>query len=116
MSILVQVPLDDAPDDGAPPSYLVVEADSSDVADVVLASPDPGKVAATAAQSLERSLESLNPVLRAIKEKLAEATPHTFEVQFGVKFGGETGIILAKGTAEVNLTIKMTWSNGTSST
>jgi hypothetical protein len=33
----------------------------------------------------------------------------TFTVEFGVKLGGETGIILAKGTAEVNLKITMTW-------
>jgi NTP-dependent ternary system trypsin peptidase co-occuring protein len=40
------------------------------------------------------------------------ASSSSFEVKFGVKLGGETGIILAKGTAEVNLEITMTWNRG----
>jgi hypothetical protein len=44
-----------------------------------------------------------------VRDKLVASTPEHFTVEFGVKLGGETGIILAKGTAEVNLTITMTW-------
>jgi hypothetical protein len=32
---------------------------------------------------------------------LAASAPQRLEVEFGVKLGGETGIILTKGTAEV---------------
>jgi hypothetical protein len=49
-------------------------------------------------------------VLRTIKNRLAASAPEAFEVKFGVKLGGETGIILAKGTAEVNFEITMSWS------
>jgi hypothetical protein len=49
------------------------------------------------------------PLLTAVREKLVAAGPDSFEVEFGVKLGGETGIILAKGTAEVNLKITMGW-------
>ena len=40
-------------------------------------------------------------------------TEEELTVEFGVKLGGETGIILAKGTAEVNLKITMTWDRET---
>src|SRR6185312_14605046 len=55
------------------------------------------------------SLEQLEPILRTVKDKLIAAAPEHFTVEFGVKLGGETGIILTKGTAEVNLKITMTW-------
>ena len=48
-------------------------------------------------------------MVQTIKDKLIESAPEHFVVEFGVKLGGEAGIILAKGTAEVNLKITMTW-------
>lgn len=30
-------------------------------------------------------------------------------IEFGIKLGGETGVILAKGTAEVNFKVDVTW-------
>jgi hypothetical protein len=106
VAVLMRVPLDDA-DDAA---SVLVETDSVDIpGGLVLASPEPGRAAATASRSLSASLEHLEPVLRTVKEKLAASAPAHFTVEFGVKLGGESGIILAKGTAEVNLKITMTW-------
>jgi len=106
--MLIEVPVDSR--EGA---VLLVEADRADVPGrLVLASPQPGAAAAKAAQSLSTSLEQLEPLLRTIRERLAASAPEQFTVEFGVKLGGETGIILAKGTAEVNLTITMTWERG----
>jgi Trypsin-co-occurring domain 1 len=104
MSVLLQVPLDSG-------EALLVEADRADIpADgLTLAAPKPGEAVARAAHTLTESLEKLEPVLRAVREKLQEASPDHFAVEFGVKLGGETGVILAKGTAEVNLKITMTW-------
>jgi hypothetical protein len=106
VAVLMRVPLDDA-EDGA---VLLVEADRGDIpGGLTLAAPDPGQAAAVAARSLSASLERLEPVLRTMKDKLATSAPEHFTVEFGVNLGGETGIILAKGTAEVNLKITMTW-------
>lgn len=106
MAVLIRVPVDDAADTAS----VLVETDSDDIpGGLVLASPEPGKAAATATKSLSASLEHLEPVLRTMKEKLAASAPEHFTVEFGVKLGGESGIILAKGTAEVNLKITMTW-------
>jgi hypothetical protein len=30
-------------------------------------------------------------------------------VEFGLKIGGEAGVIIAKGTAEVNFTVRVSW-------
>ncbi len=107
VAVLVQVPIEDV-QDGA---VVLVESDRADVPGELMlaAAPQPGEVAAKAARSLSASLEQLEPVLRTVKEKLVASAPEHFTVEFGVKLGGETGIILAKGTAEVNLKITMTW-------
>lgn len=103
--MLLQVPLESG-------GMLLVEADRADIPGregLTLASPKPGEAVAKAAHTLSASLEQLEPVLRTIREKLQAASPDEFAVEFGVKLGGETGLILAKGTAEVNMKITMTW-------
>jgi len=106
VTILVQVPVEEAEGGGV----ILVESDRADIpGGLTLASPEPGQAAAKAARSLSASLDQLEPVLRTVKDKLVASAPEHFTVEFGVKLGGETGIILAKGTAEVNLKITMTW-------
>ena len=107
MPVLMQVPLDDGGDGSA---VVLVEADSDDIpGGLALASLEPGQAAARATRSLAASLEQLESMLRVVKEKLVAAGPEHFTVEFGVKLGGETGMIVAKGTAEVNLKITMAW-------
>jgi hypothetical protein len=89
---------------------LVVEVDRSQVSDdLVLASPSPGEVVDRARVSLEEALGKLNPSLQRIVRLLKEMSPDETCVEFGLKVGGETGVIIAKGTAEVNFTIRMSW-------
>lgn len=108
MSVLVKVPVDGG-------GVVVVEADRADFASdegLTLAAPEPGKAIATASVTLNESLERIKPVLNAIKDKLEAAAPDRFTVEFGIKLGGETGVIVAKGTAEVNFKITITWDRG----
>lgn len=106
MAVLLQVPVD--AQSGA---SVLVEADRNDIPGglTLAAAPQPGQAVARAARSLSESLDQLAPVVQTIKDKLIESAPEHFVVEFGVKLGGEAGIILAKGTAEVNLKITMTW-------
>ncbi len=107
MAVLLEVPLEDGK------GSVLVEADGGDIpGGLILAAPQPGEAAAKATRTLAESLERLEPVLRTVKERLATSAAEAFEVKFGVKLGGETGIILAKGTAEVNLEITMKWNRG----
>lgn len=89
---------------------LVVEVDSGDVpGDLVLAAPDPAKAVARAEQTLEEALKRLEPSLQKVAGMLKKMTPDQAQVEFGLKVGGETGLIVAKGTAEANFTVTMSW-------
>jgi Trypsin-co-occurring domain 1 len=89
---------------------LVVEVDRNEVSDdLVLASPDPGKVVARAQLSLEEALTKLKPSLQKVVHLLKDLSPDETVIEFGLKMGGETGVILAKGTAEVNFAVRMSW-------
>ena len=66
-------------------------------------------VAARAQVTLEEALARLKPSLQKVTGLLKELSPDQTVVEFGLKVGGETGIIIAKGTAEVNFKITMSW-------
>lgn len=105
MTYLLGVPLDLQSDD-----VVVFEVDSSEISgDLVLASNEPDKIADRARVSLEEALAKLRPSLEKIRHLLKELSPETTVIEFGIKIGGETGIIIAKGTADVNFTIRMSW-------
>jgi len=105
MAYLLGLPVEADSDD-----ILIFEVDRSEVADdLVLASPEPGKIAARAQVTLEEALGKLKPSLQKIVHLLKELSPDETELEFGLKMGGETGVIVAKGTAEVNFTVRMSW-------
>ena len=84
--------------------------DPGEVADdLVLASPSPGQVIAKAQITVEQALAKLKPSLQKLTHMLKELAPDEAEVEFGLKIGGETGVIIAKGTGEVNFVIRMSW-------
>jgi hypothetical protein len=89
---------------------LVFEVDHSEVPDdLVLVSPAPGQVVAKADVTLDQALARLKPSLRKMMGVLKDLGPDEAEIKFGLKIGGETGVIIAKGTAEVNFVIRMSW-------
>jgi Trypsin-co-occurring domain 1 len=89
---------------------LVFEVDRSEVSDdLVLASAEPGKVADRARVTLEDALAKLKPSLSKVVHLLKEMSPDEAEVEFGLKIGGETGVIIAKGTVEANFSVRMSW-------
>jgi hypothetical protein len=105
MEYLLGLPVEAGSDE-----VLIFEVERSEVADdLVLASPEPGKVAARAQVTLEEALEKLKPSLQKVVRLLKELSPDETGVEFGLKMGGETGVIIAKGTAEVNFAIRMSW-------
>ncbi|MGH3771709.1 MAG: CU044_2847 family protein [Pseudonocardiaceae bacterium] len=107
MSYLLSVPVGDGAD------VVVFEVDRGEVPeDLVLASAEPGKVAARALTTLEDALAGVTPSLTKIVEVLREIAPAETTVEFGLKMGGETGMIIAKGTAEVNFKVTMSWKPG----
>ncbi|WP_328678022.1 CU044_2847 family protein [Streptomyces sp. NBC_00343] len=104
MTQLVRIPLENG-------EFLVAEVDRADIPEesVVLASPEPGRSVAQASRTLESSLRGLRPALAGLTEALQALSPETVSIEFGVKLGGETGVILAKGTAEVHFAVHAQW-------
>jgi hypothetical protein len=108
VAYLLGLPVDANSDD-----VLVFEVERGEVSDdLVLASTEPGQIAARAQVTLEEALGKLKPSLDKVVHLLKEMAPDETEVEFGLKIGGETGVIIAKGTAEVNFTIRMSWKSG----
>lgn len=93
--------------------FIVFEVDRGEIPDeLVLASDDPRKVTDRARVTLEDALTKLKPSLHRIVEILKELSPDETSVDFGLKIGGEYGVVVAKGTAEVNFAIHMAWNSG----
>lgn len=91
---------------------LVVEVDRSEVSDDLVLASDHGKAIARAEVTLEEALGRLKPSLSKIVHLLKEVSPDETTVEFGIKLGGETGVIVAKGTAEVNFKVTISWHQG----
>jgi len=91
-------------------AVVLFEVDAAEVpGELELASDEPGKAAARARRALDEVLLELAPSLRRILDGLRSLSPQDTTVEFGIKMGGETGVIIAKGTAEVNFKVTMTW-------
>jgi Trypsin-co-occurring domain 1 len=89
---------------------LVFEVDRSEAdGGLVLASPDPDRTVDRARVTLDEALAKVKPSLHKLAEMLADLSPAETEVEFGLKIGGETGVIIAKGTAEVNFRVRLRW-------
>lgn len=90
-------------------STAVFEVDADpDAMDLDLAAAGDG-VVARARVSVHEALEQIKPTLTRVADTLRELGPDAAEVEFGLKMGGETGVIIAKGTAEVNFAVRLTW-------
>lgn len=67
-----------------------------------------------AAHTFERALDGVraatSSALRVFRD--GPLRPDGIEIEFGVKLSAETGAIIAKGTAEGHLVVKLTWSPG----
>ncbi|GIH22020.1 hypothetical protein Aph01nite_03300 [Acrocarpospora phusangensis] len=64
---------------------------------------------ARARNSLDKALHSIKPALAQIIDTLREAAPNEIEIEFGLKVSGESTIVIAKGTTEVNFAIRVLW-------
>lgn len=103
--ILMKVPL-------AGGHAVIVEVDSQELPrDLALASNDPYAVAVKATETLDQVLEKVDPALQAVGTWARSLSPDECCVEFGLKLGGEAGVIIAKGTASVNFVVKLTWKN-----
>lgn len=101
------------PLDGTRDNFVVFEVDEQDTPDELeMASDDGNKTAARAIITLDQTLSGLMPSLHKVVGMLKDLAPDEASVDFGLKIGGEYGAIIAKGSAEANFAIHMTWKTG----
>ncbi|MFJ5260911.1 CU044_2847 family protein [Streptomyces sp. NPDC088387] len=65
-----------------------------------------------AARTFESSLEGVRAAAQSALRVFRDGTlrPDSVELEFGVKLTAEAGAIIAKGTAEGHLVVKLVWS------
>ena len=104
-SIVVEMPIAEASD-----GYIEVEVERSVVAGQVELVADEGR-RVRLLPSLTSSIDRVLPALSAIVARLnaGEVSPDEIRVELGLKVGGETGLIVAKGQAEASFVVTMTW-------
>jgi len=103
MSYVIEVPVEGN-------GRLLVEADSWQLPDELqLAAVQPGEIAVRARESLEASLDQLQPALSAVVQRLQAISPDEFSVEFGLILGAECGLVVAKGSTEVHLAVTLSW-------
>lgn len=94
--------------DGDGEGTAVFEVDGGLVGSDLELAADDG-VVARAQTSLRQALDRVRPALSQVSETVRELKPDEMEIQFGLKVGGESGVIIAKGTTEVNFAVRVVW-------
>lgn len=103
MAYLIEVPVEGG-------GRLLVEAGEADLPDgLELAAVGPGEIVARARANLQEAIDQIRPAIVAVRERLAAMGPDEVGVEFGIVLGAETGVVVAKGTAEVHFTVTLTW-------
>jgi hypothetical protein len=60
-------------------------------------------------ETLESALGKVTPGLKAVVTRLQKLSPDGMSVEFGLSVTAETGVVVAKGSAEVHFTVTLTW-------
>jgi hypothetical protein len=104
MTEIVEYPLDDG-------GVLLIQPASVDSQrdDLGLAS-SAGEMTRKARETLEASLATVTPALKVVADKLKGLSSDALTVEFGLTLTAETGIVVAKGSAEVHFKVTFAWS------
>jgi hypothetical protein len=104
--MLIKVPVGDGTD-----AVIEAEVDYSDLGQSVqLVSDDqdsPGVASFSLASSIRRVLPAINTVLSGLSA--TDFAPDEVSIELGLKVGGETGLVFAKGKTEATFVVKMMW-------
>jgi hypothetical protein len=74
-----------------------------------LAALRPGEVVAQARESVETAMDQIKPAINAMMSRLRAMSADEVSLEFGIVLGAETGVVIAKGTAEVHFTVTLGW-------
>ena len=80
-----------------------------DAAGLVRASNKPGKIAETLEKTFEETVSGLRPIAEILLAQVRDLGPREATIEFGIKFGTEAGVILAKAAAEGACKVTLHW-------
>lgn len=102
MRALVEVPLEDG-------GTVLVEVEERESG--IVRSARPGEVVATAAESLQASLDRIRVVAQAVVGKLRDLAdgPEEITVEFGIAWSAQAGVIVAHAAGEANFKVTLRW-------
>jgi hypothetical protein len=96
---------------------VIVEADEAEIDGWIPVAAFGSRAVHDAQVRLEDALANVGKAARAAVHALQEGAstvcPDEIEVQFGIKFGTEAGVVIAKTTLEGQLNVTMRWHAGT---
>lgn len=103
MKRLIEFPLEDG-------TSMLVEVDEPEQGGLVKAS-RPGEIIAKAQQTLEKSLEKVQPAAQFVIQQLRKLhdSPDEIQINFGLKLSADAGAVLASAGAEANYTVTLKW-------
>ena len=87
---------------------LLVEALPEDV-DGLAPAGRAAEVLARAGRSLESTVDEIRPALGVVLERLRGLAASEVEIGFGLTLGAETGVVVARGSSEVHLDVRLVW-------
>ncbi|MBV9853932.1 MAG: hypothetical protein JOY82_05330 [Streptosporangiaceae bacterium] len=103
MAYLIEVPVNAG-------GRLFVQAAEDDLpGGLELAALRPGEVVARAGDSLENALDQIRPAINVVLDRLRAMSPDEVAVEFGLVLSAETGVVVAKGSAEVHFAVSLKW-------
>ncbi|MEU8343388.1 CU044_2847 family protein [Actinomadura meyerae] len=112
-SVLMRIPLQDGSD-----QFIEAEVDPLGLEDVELVADDgQGRRFVQAAGTLAAAFDHIEPALSMLVTRLRDAAraPEEITLGFGLKLGGETGLVFAKGKSEASFTVSVTWARNPAS-
>src|SRR5262249_8681316 len=71
--------------------------------------PDGAAVVVKLRESLDESLASVLPAAEAVINAFRTLSPHTTEVEFGVRLDAEAGAVFAKAGVGAHFTVTLSW-------
>jgi Trypsin-co-occurring domain 1 len=105
VTYLVEFPVDGG-------GTLLVQASAEELPGGLELAASPGEVVSRARESVEHAFDKFKPAIGAVVKSLHAMAPDEFAVEFGIALSAESGVIIAKGSADVHFTVTLSWKRG----
>src|SRR5208282_129363 len=86
---------------------VIVQVDEQRSGPVPAAS--PGEIAAIAKMTFEQAVAELRPIAKTLLEQVKDLGPDNVEIELGIAFSAEAGVVLVKTSAEGTCKVTLSW-------